>query len=83
MPNFEAVRFKYGRQLDEPSVESLLAHLVLGKTAEWELPCHQSTHDTYFNRRDRKNAIRVARVLEAGLSLTLTERQMNWIERAH
>lgn len=74
MPNFETVRGRYGPDLDEPSVESLITHLVLSIPLDWPLSDNRKAHDDYFRRRDRKNGVKIHRVLEAGLSLSLAER---------
>lgn len=73
-PNPEAVWKRYGSELQAPSVESLLAHLVQRQMPDWRLADHRAVHDEYFRRRDRKNGLMVARSLEMRLTLMLAER---------
>ena len=74
MENYEQVVERYGHELDDPSVESMLALLLLGIVPEWSLAEHQQVHDDYFSQRHWKNGLRVSPTLEAGLCLTLAER---------
>ena len=74
MENYEQVVGRYGHELDDPSVESMLALLLQGIVPEWSLAEHQQVHDDYFSQRHWKNGLRVCPTLEAGLCLTLAER---------
>lgn len=74
MPNLEATWKRFGEELQTPSVESLLVHLVQQKMPHWPITEHQSVHDNYFGRRDRKNGLQVARTFEMRLTLMLAER---------
>ncbi len=74
MSKFEKFCKHYGPELETPSVEAMLFHLVLDNVLDWELPRHEEILRSYFCRRDRKNGLRVPRILEAGLILVLAER---------
>lgn len=75
MATFESVQNKYGSDLEAPSIEGMLAHLVVGAPPRWALLEHEECHQEYFQKRDRKSGLRVPRTLEAGLTLALAERQ--------
>ena len=68
------VHKRYKAELERPSIETLLMHLVLETDPEWTLTEHRSVHDAYFINRDRKSGLKVPRSLEAGLSLELAEK---------
>jgi len=74
MKNFKNIQRRYCKELDSPSVEAILVHLILGTIPEWPLSDHERIHDTYFHRQGKKNSLKVRRNLEAGLSLVLAER---------
>ena len=74
MENYEQVVERYGHELDDPSVESMLAFLLLGIVPEWSLAEHRQVHDDYFLQKNWKAGLRVSPTLEAGLCLTLAER---------
>ena len=74
MENYEQVVERYGHELDDPSMESMLVFMLKGIVPEWSLAEHQQVHDDYFSQRHWKNGLRVSPTLEAGLCLTLAER---------
>ena len=74
MSGLTRVAERYGHELERPSVEALLMHLLLETIPEWTLPKHQSVHDSYFRNQGKKNSLKVSHTLEAGLSLDLAER---------
>ena len=74
MENYDDIEERYGHELDNPSVESLLTFLLLGVDPEWTLAEHQGAHAGYFRRKNRENGLRVPPALETGLCLTLAER---------
>ena len=74
MENYDDIEERYGHELDNPSVESLLTFLLLGVDPEWTLAEHQGAHADYFRRKNRENGLRVPPALETGLCLTLAER---------
>lgn len=74
LPDFPMVKERYGAAIESPSVEAMLANLVLGVVPEWTLTEYEAVHDDYFKKRDKASGMKVARTLEAGLSLELAER---------
>ena len=74
MTNFGAIQQRYEREVIKPSVEAMLFHLVTNIVPTWTLEKHKEMHNSYFNDRDKKEGLKVSRVLEAGLSLVLAER---------
>ena len=74
MKNIEVIKESYGSEIEKPSVEAVLMHLVGGSVPKWSLPEHQTVHDEYFRGAGKKNSLDVSPVLKAGLSLELAER---------
>lgn len=73
-PNLQKIWKRFGAELQAPTVESLLLHLVQLKMPHWTMADHHALHDDYFRRRERKNGLRVTRTLEMRLTLMLAER---------
>jgi hypothetical protein len=65
---------KFIGELKEPSPESLVFHLLFDQIPDWELPIHYEIIMTYFEARDNRREIRIPRIFEAGVILTLAER---------
>ena len=74
MNNYARIRGRYAAELQGPSVESALVHLLLGTVPDWPLTDHQQIHDSYFREIGRSNSLNVSPEFEAGLSLELAER---------
>ena len=74
MSNLEVIRSRYEADLVKPSIESMVFHLVLQITPDWQLNDHRQIYDDYFRQRSSKTGLRVPRTFEAGLSLALAER---------
>ena len=74
MDNYDRIVERYGPELEDPSLESMLTFLLLGTVPNWTLARHRGIHDDYFRRKSRKNGLKVLPTLEAGLCLTLAER---------
>lgn len=74
MKGLGRVEKRFIEELKEPCPESLIYHLLFDLTPSWELPIHSEALMTYFKCRDNKSKIRLPRVLEAGVILTLAER---------
>ncbi|MGF3027974.1 hypothetical protein ACQVP2_34930 [Methylobacterium aquaticum] len=72
--NFDLIWNKYQTEVDGPSIESLILHLITNSRVDWELSIHNKIHDDYMRRRFKKNGIRISRSLETGLTLSLAER---------
>ena len=72
--NYRNVQMRYKAEIERPSIETLLVHLVLETDPEWTLTEHRRVHNAYFDNRDKKSGLKVPRVLEAGLSLELAEK---------
>ena len=74
MAKLKTIERHYLQEIVEPSIESILVHLVLKILPEWPLREHRRIYELYFEQRERKSGLRVPRALEAGLSLQLAER---------
>ena len=74
MKNFESIRKRYKKEINNPTVEAMLFHLVIDTVPTWTIEKHKEIHNTYFSCRDKTGGLNVSRVLEAGLSLVLAER---------
>ncbi len=74
LKNVEVVEKKYEKELENPSVEAMLLHLLLGTVPNWSLAKHQAVHDGYLRDQGKRNCLRVPPGLRAGLSLALAER---------
>ncbi len=74
MPNAGMIDERYGAELENPSIESMLTHLLLDSHIEWPIGTHICIHDTYFSQREKKLGLKVPRALEAAMSLSLAER---------
>lgn len=74
MPGFEKVLGTYQCELDCPSVETMILHLLLGTIPSWPLEKHQTLHDDYLRQQGRPSSLRVPPILRSGLSLALAER---------
>lgn len=62
------------RELNEASPEALITHALSGQTIPWSLDVHQSTLQSYLNRRATASGLRFPRLFEAALALELAER---------
>ncbi|WP_220746693.1 hypothetical protein, partial [Shewanella colwelliana] len=65
---------KFIGELKNPSPESLVYHLLFNQVPDWELQVHRESIMTYFKTRDNRGKIRIPRVFEAGILLSLAER---------
>ena len=74
MENLEGIMKHYGTEVESPSVESMLSHLVLGTVPEWSLAEHQAVHDAYLRDQGKPSCLRIPSILKADLSLALAER---------
>lgn len=74
MPTFEKIFNIYGKDLDQPSSESLIVHVVTGQSPTWDITSHSHALKEYFRLRDRKSGLRVTQVIETAMVLTLSER---------
>ena len=74
MVNYDDTVDRYGHELINPSIESLLTFLLLGTDPDWTQAQHKKIHDAYFRQRGHRNGLRVRPILEAGLCLDLAER---------
>ena len=72
--NFPRIQKQYRAEIESPSVEAMLANLVLETEPGWSLAEYRRAHDNYFGNRDKKSGLKVPRILEVGLSLKLAER---------
>lgn len=74
MPGLERVLGSYQSELDCPSVEAMILHLLLGTMPNWPLEKHQALHDDYLREQGRPSSLRIPPILRSGLSLALAER---------
>ena len=74
MPGWKAVVEKYGPDLNAPSVEGALVRLFR-PAADWPIDEHKDMLEQHAARRLRNKGLRVHKVFEAALWLTLAERQ--------
>ena len=74
MQNYDAVITRYREEVEHPSVEAMVVHLLLGTVPEWPLEEHHSVHDAYLRSHGKRNCLRIPRELRAGLSLDLATR---------
>ncbi len=61
-------------QIDAPSIESLIAHAVLGIDTKWSVTEHEKEFDNYYQKRLKKSGFHLSHKLEACLGLALAER---------
>jgi len=61
-------------ELEEPSSEALIAHVLAGQTVQWPLEVHHGALNTYLRRRASANGLRFPRLFEAAIALDLAER---------
>lgn len=74
MVTFEKIINNYGKELDQPSSESLIVHVITGQPTTWDISSHSQTLEDYFRLRDRMSGLRVTQVIETAMVLTLAER---------
>ena len=65
---------RYGKDLEEPTIEAMLLALLTGYTPAWSLAAHRKVHDAYFAGRGRDKGVKIPDLLEVGLTLELAER---------
>ena len=73
MPNLRSIERQYKSELTEPSIESMLLHLLLRVRPNWHVDDYKKMYDDYFRQRRSKSGLRLPRTFEAGLSLELAE----------
>ena len=74
MKNVEFFMKCHGAEVESPSVEALLLHLLLGTDPKWNLEEHQAVHDDYLRDQGKPSCLRIPPSLRASLSLALAER---------
>ncbi|MNJ44728.1 hypothetical protein D3C77_397930 [compost metagenome] len=57
-----------------PSVESLVAHAVVGSDTEWSAEDHGRMFKSYFTKREKPDRLRLSRDIEACICLAYAER---------
>ncbi len=74
-PNYEAVHQTMQKYLETPSGEALvLLSYAIDPAEHWDLQVHHQAHDDFFKKRSKPSGLRVPRLFEAAISLTLAER---------
>lgn len=74
MPNHQQVLESYQTELESPSVEAMILHLLRGTMPSWPLEEHQALHDAYLRDQGRPASLRIPPILRSSLSLALAER---------
>ena len=74
MASLEHVLSSHQSEMERPSVEAMLLHLLLGTDPAWSLEEHQAIHDAYLRDQGRRDCLRMPPAFKAGLSLALAER---------
>ena len=74
MASLEDVVSSHQSEMERPSVEAMLLHLLLGTDPAWSLEEHQAIHDAYLRDQGRRDCLRMPPAFKAGLSLALAER---------
>ena len=74
MASREQVLGSYQSELECPSVEAMILHLLLGTMPNWPLEKQRDIHDAYLQDQGRRASLRIPPILRAGLSLALAER---------
>ncbi|MGD9631672.1 MAG: hypothetical protein AB7U97_00065 [Pirellulales bacterium] len=64
---------KYKADFDNPTVESFVAHLIMGYRVDWTLEQLEELHKTYFKTRHTAGVTKIGLLLEAVLSLYVAE----------
>jgi hypothetical protein len=72
-PNFKRLIERYAKDFDEPSVESLLTHVLLGHSVPWPAERLAGLLDEYYARRGRAGAPEFPPLLESALTLVAAE----------
>lgn len=62
------------RELNEPSLISLITHTVTRGRIEWPIEIHEEFFNAYLKNRLKPNKIKIPRYFEAAMSLDLAER---------
>lgn len=74
MEQYEKVQRRYQSEIERPSVESMVLHLLLGTIPKWSMEKHQAVHDAYLRGQSRRDCLKLPPILRASLSLALAER---------
>jgi hypothetical protein len=64
---------RYKADFDAPTVESFVAHLIMGYRVDWRLEQFEELHKTYFKARHTAGVTKIGLLLEASLSLYVAE----------
>lgn len=84
--NLEEIINRYSEEFSEPAVENLILCLIVNATPEWCIEKHTEMVDLYFKNRSHRNTIKLPRLFEAGLYLSLAKRFwdiQNTVETTH
>ena len=74
MEQYENVQRRYQSEIERPSVEAMVLHILMGTIPEWSLEKHQAAHDAYLRGQGRRDCLKLPPILRASLSLALAER---------
>lgn len=72
--NYEKFHKLCAKALQNPSIEALCLHLLLGSVPSWNADDQRAILDSYFEKRNQKGGLRVPELFEAGMLLSLAER---------
>ena len=64
----------YEKELEAPSIETVLLALLVQAVPPWPLKDHEEALRAYLDGKGRDNGVRIASLLEVGITLVLAER---------
>ena len=74
MPGVTALIEKFESEFKNPSIESMIVHLLLGLRFPWTTPVCKAVFERYEAQRGHRKGLRIPGSLETGLVLELAER---------
>ena len=58
---------------DNPSMESLVCHVILGESPDWKLEDLENSRREYLKQRNCKHCLRLGHIFEAAMTITSAE----------
>lgn len=74
LSRYDEIRRRYKAEIEDPSAETMVLHLLLGTIPKWSLEEHQAQHDAYLAGQGKRSRLKLPPILRSGLSLALAER---------
>lgn len=72
-PDFQQVLNKYADDFNDPSIESMLIHVLEESVPEWTLEEFEAMRQVYFKQRYTKNGLEFGAILETAVTLFSAE----------